>query len=197
MHLLLINIKAFLIVFLSYFIINVMLNFEIFQNIIFFTKDFNPTVGSLLYLPIGAVLLNYLLYGKKVILIISASVISYGIYNELKSHILIGYSIVGIFGPLLAIYLVERFKLIDFKKFPNTPVKSLLFLCVVAAVINTTGKFIVYYSYPYSDAAISWFDGGPTTFLLTFLPGDIIGGIVFLLTSVFVIRYFHLEDIDA
>ena len=194
---LIINIKSFLFLYLAYSLHNVIFDIEAFQNILFFTKDFNPTVGSLLYLPIGAALLSYLLYGKKAILGIFAAIILSGIYNELKNYILAGYTIVGSLGPLLAIYLIEKFRLANFKDFPNTSIRHLVLLCIFAGLINTVGNFIVYFSYPFSDAAISWFNGGPTQFLLTFLPGDIVGGSVFLLTSLAVIKFFHLDKTNT
>jgi len=190
-------IQVFLIVFLTYFTWNTLINLPEFQ-LISGTDKWNITVGSTLYLPLGSWILVYLLYRERALIGLFTVTFMAGVYYDLEEHLMIGFTLINTFGPMLAIHLLEKFHLADFKKFgvERIPIGHILFLTLTASIINTLSKFTIYYwDLDYTHANSIWDDQGAIKFLTTYLPGDIIGSTVFIFIAIFLGKLFNLQKL--
>ena len=190
-------VQVFLIVFLTYFAWNTLINFSEWQ-IITGNTEYNITVGSILYLPLGSWILVYLLYRERALIGLFTVTFMAGVYYDLEEHLMIGFTLINTFGPMLAIHLLEKFHLADFKKFgvERIPIGHILFLTLTASIINTLSKFTIYYwDLDYTHANSIWDDQGAIKFLTTYLPGDIIGSTVFIFIAIFLGKLFNLQKL--
>ena len=190
-------IQVFLIVFLTYFSWNALINLPEFQ-LISGNDEWNITVGSMLYLPLGSWILVYLLYRERALIGLFTITFMAGVYYDLEEHLMIGYTLINTFGPMLAIHLLEKFHLADYKNFgvERIPLGHILFLTLTASFINTLGKFLIYYwDIDYSHANSIWEDQGSMNFLTSYLPGDILGSTVFIFIAIFLGKLFKLKKL--
>jgi len=190
-------IQVFLIVFLTYFTWNTLINLPEFQ-LISGTDELNITVGSTLYLPLGSWILVYLLYRERALIGLFTVTFMASVYYDLEEHLMIGFTLINTFGPMLAIHLLEKFHLADFKKFgvERIPLGHILFLTFTASIINTLSKFTIYYwDIDYTHLNSIWDDQGAINFLTTYLPGDIIGSTVFILIAILFGKLFNLQKL--
>ena len=136
------------------------------------------TNGNLLYLPMGAAIFSYLLFGFGVLpsVAIANTLIGYFIWDNWLGVGLVGFSghvIVGSLAPIAAILMMRYFKLSEFFDGKNLNFRHVIFLVILTALINTLLKFFIFMS-----VMPDFHD--PAKFILTYLVGDILGGLVFI-----------------
>ena len=149
--------------------------------------EIDISIGSYLYLPLGAYAFCWVLFGKQGLpgqLLISLLM---SLYWELDSKILIQFSLINVFGPVVAVSIFRVLEVYQFKDFKSETALATLFLCIVLALFNSLSKFFVYFIT--GDNITSAFD-----FLATYLPGDVIGSFVFIIFAKFIMKIFHLGN---
>jgi len=147
----------------------------------------NIDIGSYLYLPLGAYAFSWVVFGKFGLpgqLLIS---ILMSLYWELDSNIFIQFTLINIFGPVVAVSIFRVLEVYQFKDFKSETALATFFLCIVLALFNSLCKFFVYFIT--GDNITSAFD-----FLATYLPGDVIGSFVFIVFAKFIMKIFHLGN---
>ena len=190
-------VQVFLIVFLTYFFWNTLIHLPEYQ-FISGNSEWNITVGSMLYLPLGSWILVYLLYRERALIGLFTVTFMASLYYDLEEHLMIGFTLINTFGPMITIHLLEKFHLADFKNFgvERIPLGHVLFLTFTASFINTLSKFTIYYwDLDYTHANSIWDDQGAIKFLTTYLPGDIIGSTVFIFIAIFLGKLFNLQKL--
>lgn len=175
-----------LIVFLTYFLQNTLSSLDLMDYV-----EFNITIGSNLYLPLGSFILVTLLYRTKAWPGLYFICFLAGIYYELDGYILSLFTLINVLGPLLAIKIIEGLNIGFFKKFPDQfHLGQLLLLCIVASIINSLGKFFVYYYNIDNNAAIE--DNNSVDFIASYISGDLMGSITFMLLALVIGKSFKL-----
>ena len=179
---LLASLNSFFIILFAYF---AFLSITSWQESIELTGEIDISIGSYLYLPLGAYAFCWVVFGKQGFpgqLLIS---ILMSLYWELDSNIFIQFTLINIFGPVVAIAIFRVLEVYKFRDFKSETSIAILFLCIVLALLNTLSKFLVYFMT--ENQTTSAFD-----FLVTYLPGDIIGSFVFIIFAKFMMKIFHL-----
>ena len=149
--------------------------------------EINISIGSYLYLPLGAYAFCWVLFGKQGLpgqLLISLLM---SLYWELDSNIFIQFSLINVFGPVVAVSIFRVLEVYKFKDFKSETTLATLFLCTVLALLNTLSKFFTFFLT--DNHTTSTFD-----FLATYLPGDTIGSFVFIIFATFLMKIFHLGN---
>ena len=150
------------------------LQYYFLQDLVIGSDIYTIGIGYLLYLPLGFALVSFLIFRHFAILPILLASLFFNtqIYGS-NYPITFLFPIIDAFGPLLAISLLEKMDLASFKNFPLISKGHLFFLAIIAAIINTSLKYSVYFF----DASLryQWIDNGPANFLLTFITGDLVG----------------------
>jgi len=139
-------------------------------------SDFS--IGSLLYLPMGAAIFAYLLFGFGVLpgVAIANTLIGYFLWDNWLGSGVTGFSghvVVGSLAPIAAILIMKYFKLSNFFEGKQLNFRHVIFLVILTALINTLLKFFIFMSVmpEFND---------PAKFISTYLVGDILGGLVFI-----------------
>jgi integral membrane sensor domain MASE1 len=139
------------------------------------------TIGSLLWLPMGAKVLAFLLFGIWALpgVLIGSLMSGMFLYDFWSGNTFYGPlgTLVGVFAPLLAIMIMKHFHLSSFFDDAKINFRHVLFLIILSSVINTLVKLFVYID------EVKNIDGKSVDalqFIQTYLPGDILGGIVFV-----------------
>ena len=183
---LLASLNSFFIIFFAYFAFLSLISWQ--ESITFLEKGgLNIDIGSYLYLPLGAYAFCWLVFGKQGLpgqLLIS---ILMSLYWELDSNIFIQYSLINVFGPIVAVSIFRVLEVYPFKDFKSETPLAILFLCIVLALFNSLTKFFIYFMT--ENHVASAFN-----FLATYLPGDIIGSFVFIIFAKFMMKIFQLGD---
>ena len=149
--------------------------------------EIDISIGSYLYLPLGAYAFCWVLFGKQGLpgqLLISLLI---SLYWELDSKILIQFSLINVFAPVVAVSIFRVLEVYSFKDFKSESALAILFLCFVLALCNSLSKFFTFFIT--DNQPTSAFD-----FLATYLPGDVIGSFVFIVFAIFMIKIFHLDQ---
>ena len=138
----------------------------------------NFTYGNLLFLPVGAEIFVYLLFGSRVLpgVIIANTIVGYFLWNNWFGNGLdgfIGHVIIGSLSPLLAIYIMKIANLSDFFDAKLINYKHILFCIILTALISTLAKFLFFWGVIREPIE-------PLSFIASYMVGDIIGGIVFI-----------------
>ena len=154
-------------------------------------------VGNLIWLPLGTVLLCYLLFGFRIVIAVFLAIMfSAHWFHEEPLFILTKNMVhlVGTLAPLLAIASMKFFKLSNFFEGGKLVFQHLLFLVILTALYNTLMKFFVF----------SYFDNlsiNAVKFIQGYLLGDILGCLTVLFFAVLVIvpgiRYFAPELVPS
>ena len=139
-------------------------------------------LGNYLWLPMGAKVLAFLLFGlwafPGVLLgSLMSGFLLYDFWNVNPIYGPLG-SLVGALAPMLAILIMQFFRLSNFF---NDGMKvqfgHVLFLVILSALINTLVKLFIYLN------KVTYLDGqaiDPVQFIQNYLVGDILGGFVFI-----------------
>jgi len=181
---LLASLNSFFIILFAYF---AFLSTISWQESMELTGEIDISIGSYLYLPLGAYAFCWVLFGKQGLpgqLLISLLI---SLYWELDSKILIQFSLINVFGPVVAVSIFRVLEVYQFKDFKSETILATLFLCIVLALFNSLSKFLVYFM---SDDQIA----NAYEFLATYLPGDVVGSFVFIVFAKFIMRIFHLGN---
>ncbi len=154
-----------------------------------------PFIGNLVWLPLGAMSLCFLLFGFKVFIVaILASHCSEFWFHSLPffDQVTLIRTVSGAIGPALAIASMRFFKLSNFFDGERLVFHHLIFLAILTALLNTLIAFFVS-SYIISNGQ---FDEtiNATDFLRNYLMGDILGCLLVLFFAALVvvpfIKYF-------
>jgi hypothetical protein len=175
-------------------------NFIVFVVIVFITfinGQTYPLVGNLIWLPLGAVTLCYLLFGYRIVLAVFLAIMFSAHWFHAEPLFIISQNIVHLMGavaPLLAIASMKFFKLSNFFEGDKLVFQHLLFLVILTALYNTLMKFF----------AFSYFDNfsiNAEKFIQGYLLGDILGCLTVLFFAALVIvpgiRYFAPQFIPS
>ena len=179
------SLNSFFIVFFAYFVFLSIVSWQE-SMVLLDTVGLNINIGSYLYLPLGAYAFCWVMFGKWGLpgqLFISLLM---SIYWELDSNIFAQFIIINVFGPVIAVSIFRFLEVCPFKDFKSETSLAIIFLCIVLALLNSLSKFFVYFMT--ENQVANAFD-----FLSTYLPGDIIGSIVFIIFANFVMKVFHLD----
>jgi hypothetical protein len=154
-------------------------------------------VGNFIWLPLGTVLLCYLLFGFRIVIAVFLAIMfSANWFHEEPLFILSKniVHLVGTLAPLIAIASMKFFKLSNFFEGGKLVFQHLLFLVILTALYNTLMKFFVF----------SYFDNlsiNAVKFIQGYLLGDILGCLTVLFFAVLVvvpgIRYFAPELVPS
>lgn len=154
-----------------------------------------PFAGNLIWLPLGAMSLCFLLFGFRVVLVgILASQCSEFWFHSRPffDQITLISTVAGTIGPVIAIASMRFFKLSNFFDGEKLVFHHLIFLAILTALFNTLISFFVS-SYIVSNGHSSETINA-TDFLRNFLIGDILGclTVIFFAALVVVpfIKYF-------
>jgi len=178
------SLNSFFIIFFAYFVFLSIISLQESMELID-TAGLDIDIGSYLYLPLGAYAFCWVIYRKwgltgQVLISILMS-----IYWELDSNIFIQFTLINVFGPVMAVSIFRALEVYRFKDFKSETTLAILFLCIVLALFNSLSKFFTFFLT--ENQTNSAFD-----FLATYLPGDIIGSFVFIIFATFIMKIFHL-----
>lgn len=137
--------------------------------------SFELEVGSYMYLPLGAKILMYLVFGYRVFPGIMAACIVSGIVlmNSWGDNLLLGAlsSCAGAIAPIVAMCFMNQTHVSDFSKLSKIDFRHILFLVVFTSVISALLKFFVYMQ----DVTLNI---NAVTFITHYIRGDVVGGLV-------------------
>jgi len=152
-----------------------------------YLSGFDAEVGSYLYLPIGAKILIFLIFGRQVLPGVMASCIFCGVvlFDAWGGNFVFGAigAIMGAIAPLASIWLVQKLGMVNFTNLVNIDFRHILFLIFFTAIIHALSRFVIY-------AKSEVFSISPIDFLSHYLVGDMIGGIVVIWTVLKILPYF-------
>ena len=151
-----------------------------------YLSGFDAEVGSYLYLPIGAKILVFLLFGRQVLPGVMASCIFCGVvlFDAWGGNFVFGTigAIMGAIAPLVTIWFIQKLKMVNFSNLANIDFRHIIFLIFFTAIIHALSRFVIY-------AKSEVFIISPIDFLSHYLVGDMIGGIVVIWTVLKIIPY--------
>ena len=180
------SLNSFFIVFFAYFAFLSLISWQESMELLD-TGGLNIDIGSYLYLPLGAYAFCWIIFGKQGFLGQILISISMSIYWELDPNIFFQFTLINVFGPVVAVSIFRVLEVYSFKDFKSETTLAILFLCIVLALLNSLSKFFVYFMV--ENQTTSGFD-----FLATYLPGDVIGSFVFIIFAKFMMKIFQLGD---
>jgi hypothetical protein len=170
------------------FAINIVIALVIFSTsaLMSWMHGIDITLGHYLWLPMGAKILAFLLFGLWALpgVLLGSLMSGYILYDFLNVDPVYGPlgTLVGAFAPMIAILIMRYFHLSNF--FDNDKkleFRHVIFLIVLSSIINTLSKLFIYLgrvSGPNNHQIDS------TEFILSYLTGDILGGIVFIMLTI-------------
>ena len=170
------------------FVINIVIALVIFLTsaLMSWTHGIDITLGNYLWLPMGAKILAFLLFGLWALpgVLLGSLMSGYILYNFLNVDPIYGPlgSLIGTFAPMSAILIMRYFNLSTFfdgdKKLEFSHV---IFLIVLSSIINTLLKLFLYFG---RVSGVDQQQIDSSEFILSYLTGDILGGIVFILLTI-------------
>ena len=154
-----------------------------------------PLIGNLIWLPLGAMSLCFLLFGFRVVVaaILAAQFSEFWFHSQpFFDQVALVQSFSGVIGPALAIATMMFFKLSNFFDGDKLVFHHLIFLAILTALFNTLTAFFVS-SYIVSNGQANETINA-TDFLRNYLMGDILGCLIVLFFAALVvvpfIKYF-------
>jgi integral membrane sensor domain MASE1 len=137
--------------------------------------SFELEVGSYMYLPLGAKILMYLIFGYRVFPGVIAACLAGGIVlmGSWGGNLFIGMlsACAGAVAPILAMGFMNLTHVSDFSNLSKIDFRHVLFLVVFTSVISALLKFFVYMQ----DVTLNI---NAVTFITHYIRGDVIGGLV-------------------
>ena len=150
-------------------------------------SGFDAEIGSYLYLPIGAKILVFLLFGRQVLPGVMASCIFCGVvlFGSWGGNFAWGAvgALMGALAPLISMWFIQKLKMIDFSNLKDIDFRHILFLIFFTAIIHALSRFVIY-------AKSEVFSISPIDFLSHYLVGDMLGGIVVIWTVLKILPLF-------
>jgi len=154
-----------------------------------------PFEGNLIWLPLGAMSLCFLLFGFRVVFaaILASQLSEFWFHSQpFFDQVTLIRTISGAMGPALAIASMRFFKLSNFFDGDKLVFHHLIFLAILTALFNTLTAFFVS-SYIVSNGQANETINA-TDFLRNYLMGDILGCLIVLFFAALVvvpfIKYF-------
>ena len=154
-----------------------------------------PFVGNLIWLPLGAMSLCFLLFDFKVVLaaLLATHFSDFWIHSQsFFSQVTLIQSIAGVVAPIFAIACMRFFKLSNFFDEGKVVFQHLLFLAILTALFNTIISFFTSSYIASKDETMEQINA--TVFIKNYLIGDILGCLVVLFFAALVvvpsIKYF-------
>ncbi|MCH9646314.1 MAG: MASE1 domain-containing protein [Proteobacteria bacterium] len=145
---------------------------------------FEAEVGHYLYLPLGAKILMYLLFGYRVFPGIIAACFAGGIVlmNAWNDNLLIGMmsACAGAIAPIVAMCIMKRTRVSNFANLGQVDFRHVLFLIVFSSVISALLKFFVYTQ----DLTLNI---DAVTFITHYITGDVLGSLLVIYLTLHVI----------
>jgi len=149
-----------------------------------------------IYLPLGAKILMYLLFGFSVFpgIIISCVVTGVVLFNSWNDHLLIGTlaACAGASAPIIVMIVMKLLNICNFNNLKNIDFKNILLLIIFTSMASATLKFFVY-----TQGTI---DLGVIDFIAHYITGDIFGSLIviyFVLKVIapILVRISHMNSI--
>ena len=154
-----------------------------------------PLIGNLIWLPLGAMSLCFLLFGFRVFFaaILASQFSEFWFHSQpFFDQVTLIRTISGAIGPALAIASMRFFKLSNFFDGEKLVFHHLIFLAILTALFNTLIAFFVS-SYIVSKGE-HFMKINATDFLRNYLMGDVLGCLIVLFFAALVvvpfIKYF-------
>ena len=147
-----------------------------------------PFEGNLIWLPLGAMSLCFLLFGFRVVFaaILASQFSEFWFHSQpFFDQVTLIRTISGAIGPALAIASMRFFKLSNFFDGDKLVFHHLIFLAILTALFNTLTAFFVS-SYIVSNGQANETINA-TDFLRNYLMGDILGCLIVLFFAALVI----------
>ena len=142
--------------------------------------------GNIIWLPIGAVSLCYLLFGFRVFIATFLAITLSSIwFHSAEINGINWLHLVGTFSPLLAISSMKFFKLSNFFDGDRLVFQHLLFLAILTALYNTLMKFFIYTYISLNDK--DELSINAVHFIKNYLIGDILGSLIVLFFAALVV----------
>ena len=154
------------------------------------SSDF--VIGNYLWLPIGAAMLSYLLFGFKVfpgVLLgyLLAEVLIEGSIGDISQRELLSRTMSSL-APIFAISIMRVFSLSNFFDDDKINIGHVFFLVFLSAVISTLLK--TFFVYDKADKFLA----DPVGHIGSYLLGDMIGGIVFIYIGIKIFSSFFAKN---
>ena len=147
-----------------------------------------PFIGNLIWLPLGAMSLCFLLFGFEVIIavLLATQLAEFWFHGEpFFDQMMLLRNVSGIIGPILAIASMRFFKLSNFFDGDKIIFQHLVFLAILTALFNTLISFFVTSFIVSNDQSIGAINA--TQFLKNFLIGDILGCLIVLFFAALIV----------
>ena len=161
-----------------------------------------PLIGNLIWLPLGAMSLCFLLFGFRVffVAILASQFSEFWFHSQpFFDQVTLIRTISGAMGPALAIASMRFFKLSNFFDGDKLVFHHLIFLAILTALFNTLTAFFVS-SYIVSNGQANETINA-TDFLRNYLMGDILGCLIVLFFAALVvvpfIKYFFPKIVPS
>ncbi len=155
------NMVAFLSVFLA-------------ANIMILFGKLEMGIAAILYLPLGAKILMYLLFGFRVLpgILLACTTSGVVLLNSWDGHLLIGSisACAGTLAPIIAMWTMQITQVCDFSNLRNIDFRHILFLVVFTSIISALLKFFVFYDVNSNIETVS--------FIAQDITGDILGSLL-------------------
>lgn len=160
--------------------------------VVFLTSDLmshfdagDITIGNYLWLPMGAKILAFLIFGfwafPGVLLgSLMSGILLYDSWNGNTFYGPIG-TLVGVLSPMVAIGIMRIFHLSNFFKDDKLVYGHIIFLVILSSLINTLAKLFLWTE---KVKGIDDKEVDVLQFIQSYLTGDILGGLVFVLLTV-------------
>ncbi|HAD99271.1 MAG TPA: hypothetical protein DCG46_04925 [Gammaproteobacteria bacterium] len=147
-----------------------------------FMYGIDITIGNYLWLPMGAKVLAFLLFGlwafPGVLLgSLMSGIFLYDVWSGNTFYGPLG-TLVGVLAPLFAIMIMRYFRLSNFFDEGVINFRHVLFLIILSSLINTLTKLFLYID---KVRDIDGKEVDALNFIQSYLTGDILGGIAFVI----------------
>ena len=147
-----------------------------------------PFVGNIVWLPLGAMSLCFLLFGFRVVLaaLLATQLSEFWFQSQpfFDQGTLI-LNVFGVIGPIVAIASMRFFKLSNFFDGSKLIFQHLVFLAILTAFFNTIISFFITSFIASNDSSIEPINA--TLFIKNFLIGDILGCLIVLFFAAIVV----------
>ncbi len=137
--------------------------------------EFEIAVGTYFYLPLGAKILMYLLFGFRVLPGVLLACIGTGVvlFNSWNDHLLLGSmaACAGALAPIIAMWVMRITQMCNFSNLKNIDFRHVIFLIAFTSVISALLKFFIYMqSITMNINAVD--------FITHYITGDVLGSLL-------------------
>lgn len=147
-----------------------------------YMSGFDFTIGNYLWLPMGAKVLAFLIFGFWALpgVLLGSLMSGVFLYDFWSGNTFYGPlgTLAGVLAPFFAIMIMRYFRLSDFFDKDKIVFQHVIFLIILSSLINTLTKLFLYID------EVKNIDGKEVealNFIQSYLIGDVSGGIVFVI----------------